>query len=221
MTGLVFAFVVIKVYRVARLDTGTALALLSSSGVASVALGALLTVLPALLSYLSFYLFQFAVSDHGTRALRRSALEVVAAALILWSFLLPWTGLIVQLGVLTALFVFARVARRRGWDWMNFDWLTLVFVLIASTFITSRMWLPAEEVRTKSAGTITGYVLATDERWTTLLREDTRRVIILRSEDVESRRVCNLPDEVTMGRSLFQVIESEPGGPASPTCRAS
>lgn len=53
------------------------------------------------------------------------------------------------------------------------------------------MWLPAEEIATLEGVTV-GYVLGTSDGWVTILKEDDRTVIVVRSDHVSSRSVCRI-----------------------------
>lgn len=53
------------------------------------------------------------------------------------------------------------------------------------------MWLPTEEISTPEGDTV-GYVIGTSFGWMTVLKEDDRTVIVLRSDDVSRRSVCRI-----------------------------
>lgn len=153
--------------------------------------------------------------------MRHFALAVIAGVLAVWLYLLPWGSLVAQLIILTGVFIFVRIARRREWDWMGADWRVVIIFAAAFLFITPRLWLPAEQIETTERGTLVAYVLKVDKHWTTMMLEETRGILILRSKLIETRTVCNLPDEVTSGRSFYQLMLGEPGGPANPACQVS
>lgn len=217
LTTVSFIFVVVKVYRVAGSDSATAQAILSSSGVPAVILGALVSLLPSLVTLAAFLSALLLYYEVGRRGQRRLWWEVLVAAPLFGLLLLPWPSAVVLFVILIA-YVAARVwraKRKKEVDKTIPDWPALAFVILISTFITPTMWLPPEVVSLVGEPEEVAYVLSSDSEWTTLLEEGSRRVIIVRTDDVESRTVCNLADRPP--QSLMQVIEGD-GGHANPEC---
>jgi hypothetical protein len=57
---------------------------------------------------------------------------------------------------------------------------------------TRSMWLPAEVIQTTTGATIVGYVLESRDGWTSILREQDRVVLRIRSEELQQRSLCKL-----------------------------
>jgi hypothetical protein len=218
LTTVSFVFVVVKVYRVAGSDSATAQAIVSSSGVPSVVLGALVSLLPSLVTLAAFLSALLLYYEVGRRSQRRLWWEVLVAGPLFGLLLLPWPSAVVLFVILTA-YVVARVWRAKREkevvDKTIPDWPALAFSILISTFITPTMWLPPEVVSLVGEPEEVAYVLSSDSEWTTLLEDGSRRVIVVRTDDVESRTVCNLTGRPP--RSLMQVIEGD-GGQPNPEC---
>lgn len=55
------------------------------------------------------------------------------------------------------------------------------------------MWLPAETVSFKSpGGTVVGYVLAAGDKWTSILRDSDRTILVVHTDEVQTRQVCRI-----------------------------
>jgi hypothetical protein len=85
----------------------------------------------------------------------------------------------------------------------------IVLVLLAALgswfAISSRApWVPAEHVTVRGA-TQTGYVMAADGVWTTLLTELDRAVLIVRTDDISARSLCRPADQETT--ALIEINE--------------
>jgi hypothetical protein len=62
-------------------------------------------------------------------------------------------------------------------------------------FIVRRPWVPPEVLSTKSGRLEVGYVLATADKWFTVLAEKDRTIHYLAADDVTRRAVCTLESE--------------------------
>ena len=85
----------------------------------------------------------------------------------------------------------------------------LAIILIVTTLtpvlqfaLNDTPWLPAEVVSTTKGSKVIGYVLSTNDGWTTVLSERDRLVLSIRSENVASRSICAV-SEGTNGRATI------------------
>lgn len=84
-----------------------------------------------------------------------------------------------------------------------------VLALVLLFALPFGMWLPQENIGTR-AGRLSGYVLSTNEVWTTVLSVD-KRVTILKSTDVASREVCGQGEYESLATLI--VGSRQPVGP--------
>ncbi|MFS0700038.1 hypothetical protein AB6N24_08720 [Cellulomonas sp. 179-A 4D5 NHS] len=68
--------------------------------------------------------------------------------------------------------------------------LPVMLVTLLNATASDRMWLPLESVDTSASKAMAGYVLQIDDTWTTLLQEDTRALLVVKSDTVLTRTVC-------------------------------
>jgi hypothetical protein len=80
-----------------------------------------------------------------------------------------------------------------------------------------RPWLPAEQIGLVSGEAEVGYVVATKDGWTLVLRERDRGIRYIKSTTVSTRTVC-VPDVVPSFRPPLVRFSDDPA--AMPTCRA-
>lgn len=208
---VLFLLVVIRVLRVSGFDPATAATLVRESGLVTIALGALVGSLPALLVGAAFYLVILAMGGPGESSHRAAAWT---AAVILWSLLtilLPWISLLTTTALLVVLVL---VQRKLKWRLEYFAVLGFLSFLLLDQ---PRMWLPPENVAIASREPTVAYVLSVDSEWTTLLREDNRAIVIVENADVMSRTVCNLVPQAST-RTIGQIVFGEQGGSRNPAC---
>lgn len=86
-----------------------------------------------------------------------------------------------------------------------------VFFLVAVSLIASvRLlgddpWIPAERIELARQAQIIGYVVAYDDAWVTVLREEDRRIMRLRPADIVGRTLCRAHDGFS-GRSALATL---------------
>jgi hypothetical protein len=205
-------FVFLKAYGAAEFSLTTASALLSATPL-SVVLGTLISyaysVLPLLsLASLSWLVTQLSsASNTSTFWLGVAAVvAVVTGALSPWPYLWPWLPIL-------ALIVASGWLRRR-WRYLpSPSTLTAYYLLFALllVFISTLTWVwtPVEVVLVRDAGEhsrFVAHVVNTDSGWTTLLTADSRRIIKVRTEDVEHRQTCKYAAQRRGRRPLFYAV---------------
>jgi hypothetical protein len=210
-TGLIFAFIVVRVLRVSEFDPATATTLIRESGPVSVVTGVLATSLPDLMIPGMVFLLILAQGGPGTPTQRRAAILTVGTAFLVLVVVIPWAFLLRVFLLLVVIF-FAQ--RRLKWP---LEYFAVVAVLVTFLLDVPVMWLPPERVELMSRDNVTGYVLATDSEWTSVLLEEDREVLIVRTYEVSERTVCNVEDP-GKGRTLSQLLLREEGGLRNPLC---
>lgn len=120
----------------------------------------------------------------------------------------PFVGALVSIAVLV-LFNFGDVwlERRRGIKpepWRAGGTAAISFFLAVFLF-AAPVWVPAEAIALEGEEPITGYVVGVDAGWTTILVEDDRSILKVRSDEVKERLVCST-DENPPGKSLIQFV---------------
>jgi hypothetical protein len=68
----------------------------------------------------------------------------------------------------------------------------IAFNTVQIFFLREDLWLPAESISTTSGPPFSGYALGRDGSDLVVLREDDRRVVILKESEVTRRQLCNL-----------------------------
>lgn len=213
LTVALFVLVVIRVLRVSAFDPATAAALVREIGIVSIVIGALVLSLPGLLQSAAVFLAFLALGGPGSTVQRRAASTIASVIVLLLSVVLPWLQLIFFLILLVLIVV---VWRRVKWP---LELFAVVAVLVSSLLDVSEVWLPPEDVLLTDGRRVTGYVLSVEPEWTTLLREDDRAILLVKTKEVEERSVCNV-ERVPTTRSIGQIILGERGGARNPPCPA-
>lgn len=84
--------------------------------------------------------------------------------------------------------------------------------------ILPQMWLPAERVVLQDGSSITAYVLSDTGDWSSLLLEENRNIIRVRSDEVKSRSICyaassDFDSSPTLVQHIFRTSERTPECP--------
>jgi hypothetical protein len=212
ITALLFGFVVIKVFWIARGDIPTALGVFNSAGLASVIAGGLLSAFP-LVSAVVFGVAMFELSESS--AFRRTfpfiwcytpvwVTGLVAA--VSCFFLTPWPIMVAGavLGFVSGIAVRAAprakklLGNKHGWIGKAVRLGGIAILALLSLFLVLNpllyvVWLPHETLTLAKPGRQqwVGYVLSDSNGWISLLRTNERRIYRFRSEDVTARVLCS------------------------------
>lgn len=221
-TVAAFAFVALRVGRIAGSDPGTTLTVLNAAGVASVLVGTFITFLPTIAIIGILFMLGATRRPGATDDQKRAIWAVLGLVLLVATVLLPiyaaaiiWLALIAFVG-LTLWF------RKRGTEDRHtlyglVDWTSVAAGIIVSLFISTDMWLPAEIVTLDSARGEVVFVLSSETDWTTLLLDEGRTIQIVRTDDVEARVVCNLGGR-GLRRSLADLLDEDDSATDNPAC---
>ena len=203
MTASVFVFITFRVLLAVRMNTATALAVVSTAGVVEVALGI------AISSYWMVLLILYATCDAWRRISNRKGHRNADAFLlqgvlgIVALVVAPFWGVVAVVG-LTILFGYTDrfLKSKRGIE--EEPWIMALTLFLIAFVIGQSIWLPTEVIITNEReDAIIGYVLDADSEWISILREDDRYVERLRSDFVVYRAICTLPE----GRPGFALIQ--------------
>jgi hypothetical protein len=215
-TILVFGFVILKVYQVARLDTTTTLTLIARSSPAPLILGTFLSVLPALVISVSLWL-AFGIYQVKSEETQKILMRILLLVALIAALLLPWPIAIETWAIVMVLIAALLLRKHRGKGVSpGSDLAIVVAVGIVNVLLTSAVWLPAEVVQTQQQGPLIAYVIAYDDTWTTMLRDSDRRIFIVPTDQINSRVVCDLSH--SSARSVTQIILGESGARRNPKC---
>jgi hypothetical protein len=210
---LLFVLVVVRVMRVAAFDPATAAALVRESGTLEIVLGVLVTSFPPLLLGGIVCLLMLAVVNRESGSVRDLAFGAALAGLLLLTVVLPWTSLIAYSIALVAVIVLARLLQWSG------EFIVLLMSVVLIVLTVSEVWLPPEEILLEGGTDTVGYVLSVEPEWTTILEEADRSILLVPSEDVISRKVCNLESQ-SEAPTIWQASLGEEGGIRNPECPA-
>jgi hypothetical protein len=210
-TLLLFSILIIKVIFVAKGDLTTALAVLATSGLVTVILGALVALLPiiaAAIVVVGFY--RLGSGAWKLRALGKQSL-IVVLVLLASVMLTPWLVLaaspLALIGGRLARFrkklrTEAKTTKSPIKVWGARALLVVIAALVITPFaivgpdLVFSMWLPREEIRVASSQNapeqplLVGYVLKDEGGWMSVLTSVRRRVEEIKSDTIVSRRLC-------------------------------
>ncbi len=215
VSALSLLTVVAKLWAVSHGDMRTIASLLTAQGPVNVAIAALVAGVPTVgwvvLAWAGIHLAE-AVRE-GDKL--REPLITLAVSLVVALVVSPVSVVLLvlyALGVLVvlsgAVLLMRRLFKWRGWRLPPFlrgspspglaiRWGLLLVVVVAwlAVAFSTAPWLPAERIDTATReGTIAGYVLTEDERWTLVMREADRSVVLIPTPMVNRRQVCRLSD---------------------------
>jgi hypothetical protein len=211
-TLLLFSILIIKVIFVAKGDLTTALAVLATSGLVTVILGALVALLPiiaAAIVVVGFY--RLGSGAWKLRTLGKQSL-IVVLVLLASVMLTPWLVLaaspLALIGGRLARFrkklrTEAKATKSPAKVWVAHALLVAAiaalviapFAIVGPDLVFS-MWLPREEIRVASSQNapqqplLVGYVLKNEGGWMSVLTSVRRRVEEVKSDTIVSRRLC-------------------------------
>ena len=227
LPGLATAFVFLKVIRVSRAHSATAMALLSTADATTIALGGLLSLLytATLLGMICGLCVVGRRQTHLTRHL------LAVGAVLLASMTLGF--LLLHLPILAVLCLLA--VGLRGVDALTRRWpaksanlggrlarLGVVSALSSCAamslwaFVDETPWVAPERIEI-GGGQIVGYVVSSGD-WITVLTEETRTIRHLRDDEIVARELCDL-DRRSGFRTLPQFLSAETGAGRYPPCR--
>ncbi len=191
VSSVIVSAAILKLLLATRMQPESALALLGAAAPTTIVLGLLLTITPTLVVYVG--VLALWVQLQYRREGRASwVLSFVWPPLFGFAiFYLP----LIFLGFVVALILVGFVAALR---WKNLRSTARlgrlldagIYVLISTVLISSAVWMPPEVVRLAEGNPVVAFVAGTQGPWLVLLREDDRRVLYVRQDDVESREVC-------------------------------
>jgi hypothetical protein len=185
-----FLYVVFQIYKTGEFEVNTTVDLLRASGLTTILVGVLLGQLPIELLLLSLVACWWLIMNSPpppaaspptgpprrprltTNDPRTTPLILLGALLVLSFYTCPWPFFLIST-ILT--FVALVVAFRRNRNSRPAGTYTrrLIAIMIIGGFIIlvqrPTTWAPSESVTTSDRGTIVGYVIADDGRWTTVL----------------------------------------------------
>ncbi len=208
-TTAVFMFVAVRVLVVVRMNIDTALAVVSTAGAVEVALAIIISSYWAVI--LTLYLIADAWRRRSHRAGRsiKSPLNLQLFVGLMAIVFVPWT-VVALFGVLSVAYGYmdAWLEKVRGIEpepWTSSGLLAGLLVFVAF-FVASNVWLPPEVIATDDLqDPFVGYVLATDDGWTSVLEDEERTIVRIKSSLVTSRVVCTMSGEGGRG-SLIEVF---------------
>ena len=215
-TLIAFGIVVVKVILVSA-DGDSALAVLRASGPVEVLTG---TVAEGRGFFFGIAAVEATSAVIRARRLRYAQSKVLIRQLILALLLALMLALQSCSSVVTLLVILGGLTLgwhpavasqtelpQRGWE-AAVPRAALMFLVTAGLFfliLNGDMWLPAEVIEDQSGGVTTGYVLQDEGEWTVILEEEARTVLLMRSEEISTRRVCR-PSDSPEKPSLVQVL---------------
>jgi hypothetical protein len=203
-TAFIFVFVVTEVLVASRMNVATATAIISSAGAIDVALGVLTASYSPVILILLFTVDAWrAITDW------RPLPVYLEAGLILTTLVfVPLDGALVSIAILVV-FNLGDVwfERRRGIrpePWRAGGTAAITF-FVAVFLFAAPVWVPAEAIAIEGREPINGYVVGIDADWTTILVEDDRSIMMIRSDGITERLVCTT-DEDPPDKSVMQLV---------------
>jgi hypothetical protein len=206
---------VIRLLLIAHYDTTTALAIASSGGYVNTLFGSVIPIIPLLLPYIAMVLLFSGRVILGLLAAVATCLvspTTVRLSTVLqtssgaWHRISTggWIYAFVGLGVLVVLLLLVELVGI-GYASVFRSLAAIAFVALIPLVIQAyplplhnsyyatllkQPWLPAEVIQTSSGHTITGYVVADDQGWVTILNANTRVIYRYHASLISSRQVC-------------------------------
>ncbi len=206
---------VIRLLLIADYNTTTALAIASSGGYVNTLFGSVIPVIPLLLPYIAMVLLFSGRVILGLLAALATCLvspttarpsAVLQSSSGAWHRISTggWIYLFVGLGVLVVLLLLIELVGI-GYAAVFRSLAVIAFIVLIPLVIQAyplplqnsyyatllkQPWLPAEVIQTSSGQVITGYVVADDQGWLTILNANTRLIYRYHASLIASRRVC-------------------------------
>lgn len=214
-----FAFMIIKVLGIANGNAETAIAVMSSVGVAQVTLGVVVASYGLLLLVWIYWLVWWGV-EAGFRhqSIWPSLIMVALVSVAVFALDSIFLGIVMLAGsvgtIVGARFLMSSFTHR-GRTIMRslFAFVGITGFLVFMSF--SGQWLPTEVVVTDESdmtSELVGFVLNDSGPWVSVLTEEGRSVVRLRSESIVERKICTLDTDKFFGPSWVEVVghDSEP-----------
>jgi hypothetical protein len=190
-----------RVIAATRGDVTVALGVVAQAGIAQVAAGTLVLTFPAL---------AFVAQVAGVWLLVRpdeptSAQFLGGGLLLMGVFFLPWpyflTASVIGFGLAKASAWASEMKGRKVFHWAAA--VALIYVGIYFVF-DDRPWVPPERLDLVTGDVLVGYVVATDEPWTTVLTEVDRSIRHIPADEIVGRSVCMV--SVSEPPTIWQVL---------------
>jgi hypothetical protein len=208
-TTAVFILVIAEVLAVARMNVATALTIVATSGAVEVALAIIVS------SYWAVILLLYLTADAWRRIARRAERSTatpiktqaffgaIAVAVVAWQAVVMVIALAAGFGYMDRWWEQKRGIGPEPWTGSG----TAAFGLFILLFIIApTVWLPTEVISTDDLkDPVVGYVLATEDGWTSVLRDEDRSVLRFKSQTVTDRVICT-PASQSHGRSLVELL---------------
>jgi len=102
-------------------------------------------------------------------------------------------------------------------DWVIFLFLVCYMLQQLNNFFTTDVWLPAERITVSNKVVISGYVISSDDNWTTILTLG-RSVRTIKTGEITSRQICREPDKTQKPRSATTIFGISKNSPQYPVC---
>lgn len=202
--AVIFTFVVIQVLVVSRMNVATATTIISTAGAIDVALGILTAAYSAVIVILLFTVDAWRAITHW------GPLPVYLEGGLLLTALVfvPLAAALGSIAVLVLInFGDVWLERWRGIPpepWRAGGTAALAFFVGVFLF-AAPVWVPAEAIALQDKDPITGYVVGQEADWMTILVEEDRSILTIRSDEITQRQVCTT-DEDPPGRSAIQFV---------------
>lgn len=204
---------VLRIVRVAQFDTSTAAAIATTADAVSVVLGTLMFVLPLFFGFLFVHLSLadrpwWPIPKVGEGWYRIGRLTPLGLYLLfVGMYQVPRSMVFVSAGLLMAFLLVGewlyQRAQKRGKSFK----IPLEYILtplLAPVLLAPNVWLPSEVLyMTGTRAPEVGYVLDDAGGYLTVLREEGRNVVRLRSSDVTRRQICDV--DPLGGKPLFSL----------------
>ncbi|MFI6064976.1 hypothetical protein ACIA47_06860 [Micromonospora sp. NPDC051227] len=190
-----------KLTRVSELDPAVLLLLAQSVGLIPLVLASTLEALPLIVAYLLLAFFIINDSALPAAKFRQQHLSARILGPLGIVILLIQSPLTVGFfAIMCAIQVFfMRRVRKRAKTYRELraeqrsdtehQLQMNAYALIILVFFSSGMWLP-QQVVTHGNETTTAYILKEDDRFTTIMRENDRTIMALKTDDITDRQPC-------------------------------
>jgi hypothetical protein len=208
LSVVVSIVVILRVGLVSHFNSTTAGAIVEYQSAPAVFLGAIASFFPTVMFVLAMVaLVLLALQARKVFDQRSEGVEwldviwLAIGVLIVATYLTYSDWLLVVIVVAVPLLVF--FAKDRSSYRLSYllGGLILLFQLVA---LSDSAWLPAEAISVTSQDVpVVGYVLGEDGGWTSILLDDDRLVILVRTKTIVSRQVCSVKGTWAPVRSLW------------------
>lgn len=218
-TGLVFLYLAVRLARVSRLSGETARALVSSADVTTVVVAAIIPAVViawfGLLFTTTVISIDYALTSRRFTGYHAFYLVVLAGAVVVVPF-----GLLLFTAIMALLYLVASLAAERAGMHGKLNRRGEIAMGIAGFVFLAAiadMWLPPERIGLADQREVVAYWIGQDATWTTLMLEADRQILIVPTDTIEARQVCDLGPDLVGGRSLLDVLQ-DPAQPEYSPC---